>query len=62
MAPHCSILAFRIPMDRGAWQAKFHRITKSQTQLKQLSMHAHSTDVYMLKNLDSGQDERAGRP
>ena len=22
------------PMDRGAWQAKVHRVTKSQTQLK----------------------------
>ena len=27
------------PMDRGAWQATVHRLTKSQTQLKQLSMH-----------------------
>ena len=25
------------PMDRGAWQATVHSITKSQTQLKQLS-------------------------
>ena len=24
-------------MDRGAWQATVHRLTKSQTQLKQLS-------------------------
>ena len=29
------------PMDRGVWQATVHRITKSQTRLKQLSMHAH---------------------
>ena len=28
------------PMDRGAWQATVHRVTKNQTQLKQLSMHA----------------------
>ena len=28
------------PMDRGAWWAIVHRITKSETQLKQLSMHA----------------------
>ena len=26
-------------MDRGAWQATVHRVTKSQTQLKQLSTH-----------------------
>ena len=28
------------PMDRGAWQATVHRVAKSQTRLKQLSMHA----------------------
>ena len=27
-------------MDRGAWWGTIHRITKSQTQLKRLSMHA----------------------
>ena len=26
-------------MDRGAWQAMVHRVAKSQTQLKWLSMH-----------------------
>ena len=26
-------------MDRGAWWATIHRVTKSRTQLKQLSMH-----------------------
>jgi len=29
------------PMDRGAWQATVHRVTKSRTQLKQLRMHTH---------------------
>ena len=28
-----------IPMDRGAWRATVHGVTKSQTQLKQLSMN-----------------------
>ena len=28
------------PMDRGAWQATLHRVAKSWTGLKQLSMHA----------------------
>ena len=27
------------PTDRGAWQAIVHRVAKSWTQLKQLSMH-----------------------
>ena len=31
MATHSSILAWRIPMDRGAWRATVHRVTKSQT-------------------------------
>ena len=33
MATHSSILAWRIPMDRGAWCATVHGVTKSQTQL-----------------------------
>ena len=33
MATHSSILAWRIPMDRGAWWATVHVITKSQTRL-----------------------------
>ena len=28
------------PMDRGAWWTTVHRVTKSQTQLKQLRTHA----------------------
>ena len=31
MATHSSILAWRIPMDRGAWQAMVHEVAKSQT-------------------------------
>ena len=29
------------PMDRAAWQAAVHRVTRSQTGLKRLSIHAH---------------------
>ena len=39
IATHSSILAQRIPKDRGAWWATAHGVTKSQTRLKQLSMH-----------------------
>ena len=31
MATHSSILAWRIPMDRGAWRATIHRVTKRRT-------------------------------
>ena len=30
MATHSSILAWRIPLDRGAWRATVHGVTKSQ--------------------------------
>ena len=33
MATHSSILAWRIPMDRGAWWATVHGVAKSQTRL-----------------------------
>ena len=33
MATHSSILAWRIPMDRGTWRAAVHGVAKSQTQL-----------------------------
>ena len=31
MATHSSILAWRIPMDRGVWQATVREVTKSRT-------------------------------
>ena len=31
MATHSSILAWRIPTDRGTWQATAHRVTESDT-------------------------------
>ena len=31
MATHSSILAWRIPMDRGAWWAAVRRVTRSRT-------------------------------
>ena len=31
------------PMDRGAWWATVHRVTESQTPLKQLNMHTEIT-------------------
>ena len=40
MATHSSILAWRIPMDRGAWWVMVHRISKSRTLLKR--QHAHT--------------------
>ena len=36
------------PVDRGAWQATVHRVAKSWTQLKQLSMHARINNLYTI--------------
>ena len=33
MATHSSILAWRIPMDRGAWQAAVHGVARRWTRL-----------------------------
>ena len=33
MVTHSRILAWRIPMDKGAWQAKVHEVIKNWTRL-----------------------------
>ena len=43
MATHSSILAWRIPWTENLLDRGVHGVTKSQTQLKQLRTHAHST-------------------
>ena len=40
-ATHFSILAWRIPMDRGAWRAIVHGVAKSQTRLSDSAQHTH---------------------
>ena len=40
MATHSSILAWRVPMDRGAWWGSMG-VTKSRTRLEQLSTAQH---------------------
>ena len=37
MAIHSSILVWRIPVDREAWGATVHGLTKNQTRLKRIS-------------------------
>ena len=39
MVPHSSILAWRIPLARGAWQTIVHEVAKRQIGLNRLSMH-----------------------
>ena len=49
MATHSSILAWRIPMDKGAWRATVHDFTQSQTRLKRLSSSSNGYEI--LSNL-----------
>ena len=39
MAAHSSILAWKIPIYRGAWQAMVHEVTKSPTGLSDEAQH-----------------------
>ena len=34
MVTHSSVLGWRIPMDRDAWRATVHGVSKSQKQLR----------------------------
>ena len=40
MATHSSILAWRIPIDREAWQATIHGVIRSRTQLSNQAQQA----------------------
>ena len=51
MASHSSILAWRIPMDRGAWQATGHGTAKNWTQLSNQAQHStNKSYIYKLKD------------
>ena len=36
---HCCMLAWRVPMDRGAWWATVHGVAKSPTRLDHSAQH-----------------------
>ena len=44
MATHSGILAWRIPMDRGAWRATVHEVTESK-MTEQLSIGSTAHQV-----------------
>ena len=48
MTTHSSILAWRIPIDRGPRQATVHGVTKSQTRLSDYA-HTQKERIYFLK-------------
>ena len=52
MVTHSSILAWRIPMDRGAWWATFHGVEKSAEQPSTAQL------LYRKGEGDGGQTQR----
>ena len=42
MATHSSILAWRIPVDRGVWQAAVRRVIELDTT--EMTQHSHTVD------------------
>ena len=49
MATHPSILDCRIPMDRGAWWATVHRVTKSRTRLSNQAQHICENTLWFVR-------------
>ena len=47
MVAHSIILAWKNPMDRGAWQATVHGVAKSWTQLNDSHFHFHKVCVWI---------------
>ena len=49
MATHSSILAWRIPVGRGAWRAAVHGVAKSRTRLSDFTFpfHFHALEKEM---------------
>ena len=41
MATHSSTFAWKNPMDRGAWKAAVHGVTRSRTQLSDFTFTFH---------------------
>ena len=56
MATHSSIHVWRIPMDRGTWQATVQEVSKSQTQLSDQAQYRED-----LASQASGQLEASGQ-
>ena len=52
MAPHSSTLAWKNPMDGGAWWAAVHGVTKSWTRLSDFTFtfHFHTLEKEMAAN------------
>ena len=62
MATHSSILAWRVPMDRGAWRATVHGAAKSQTRLStaHILVTRNEKEAWVLTSLEHDLSTRRG--
>ena len=62
VATHSAVLAWRIPMDRGAWWATVRKVAKSQTGLSDEPQQSSLRDQFELKGLvmTESTDSREG--
>ena len=52
MATHSSILAWKIPTDRGAWRATVHGVTESDATETEQQQNAEGSDSQSDGSLD----------
>ena len=58
MATHSSVLAWRVPVDRGAWRAVVHRLAEA-LESRRVSLGAHwvdSRESSLLRRLERGRE------
>ena len=61
MATHSSTLAWKSPMDRGAWRATVHGVTQSRTGLSTHSRHSGLGEVMLVVGSEGSEPPfRAG--
>ena len=62
MVAHSSILAWENPMDRGAWQAIVHAVTKELDMTEQLSNNWKYTEIISIfKSFQIRSDQSLSR-
>ena len=62
MAPHSSTLAWKNPMDGGAWKAAVHVVAEGQTQLSDFTFtfHLHALEMEMATHFSGLPGESQG--
>ena len=62
MATHSIILAWRIPMDGGAWRVTVHGVSKSRTQLSDQVQHTYFDPDTVIGHWDESKGKDKSLP